>query len=402
MLMRIFRPTIMSAYGIDNLDIGVCFALYGFVALGAYLFGGPLADRFLPRKLMGSALVLTALGGIPYALFPTLGTLKFLYAYWGVTSILLFWSAMIKATRVWGGDRAQGRAFGLLDGGRGLVGVLFSTLGYAILRQLSDGVETGEAFGIVVLSSSAIIAVVGVLVWFFLKMEDGSDRDAYVDRLRWADVKTVLRLPTVWLLMVIILCAYVGYRVTDLFSLYAQDVMGFDEVAAAGASTFLLVARPVVGVGVGFLADRRRPSFYLIIGFALMIFGALPLASGWLEAGALWWYFPPLLFIAVGVYAGRVLYYAVLREGNIPLALTGTAVGLVAFIGYTPDIFANLLFGYYLDNYPGAEGHRYVFLLFAGFALVGLVASVLFRRLAVGTAVGSKENVEIGSDNVST
>ena len=44
-----------------------------------------------------------------------------LYAYWGVTTILLFWAAMIRATREWGGASQQGRAFGILDGGRGAV-----------------------------------------------------------------------------------------------------------------------------------------------------------------------------------------------------------------------------------------------------------------------------------------
>ena len=388
MLMRIFRPTIMSAYSVDNIDIGVCFAWYGFVALGAYLFGGPLADRFLPRKLMGSALILTALGGIPYALLPGLTTLKFLYAYWGVTTILLFWSAMIKATRVWGGDTAQGRAFGFLDGGRGLVGVLFSTLGVAILGQFSDGVETGAAFGTVVLASSVIIGVVGVLVWFFLKAEASTERAAYVDRLRWADVRRVLALPTVWLLMIIILCAYVGYRVTDLFSLYAQEVMGFGEVSAAGASTALLVARPVVGIGVGFLADRRRPSFYLLVGFALIIGGSALLGTGWVEGGSVWLYVPPLLCIAVGVYAARALYFAVMETGNIPLALTGTAVGLISLIGYTPDIFAGPRMGYFLDAYPGLEGQRVVFLLVVGFSLVGGLAALFYHRL--GAAAGAE------------
>ena len=37
-----------------------------------------------------------------------------------------FLAPMIKAIGIWGGPGSQGKAFGFLDGGRGLTGVLFS------------------------------------------------------------------------------------------------------------------------------------------------------------------------------------------------------------------------------------------------------------------------------------
>ncbi len=52
---------------------------------------------------------------------PSFAAFKWLFAYWGFTTIALFWSDLIKATRDWGGESLQGAAFGLLDGGRGLV-----------------------------------------------------------------------------------------------------------------------------------------------------------------------------------------------------------------------------------------------------------------------------------------
>jgi positive regulator of sigma E activity len=43
--------------------------------------------------------------------------------------------------------------------------------------------------------------------------------------------------------------------------------------------------------------------------------------------------------MALGVYSARVLYFATLEEAKIPLAVTGTAVGFISIVGYTPDIF---------------------------------------------------------------
>lgn len=125
-LSRVFRPTVLDAFGLDNVQLGLCFSVYGVVALVSYLFGGPLADKFPPRKLIAMALWLTALGGLVYASFPSYTVLKILYGYWGFTTIFLFWAPMIKATRVWGGNTSQGKAFGFLDGGRGLVGALWN------------------------------------------------------------------------------------------------------------------------------------------------------------------------------------------------------------------------------------------------------------------------------------
>jgi len=128
-LPRIFRPTVLAVLELDNTAMGLCFSIYGIVALVSYLLGGPLADKYPPRKLMAIALWMTAVGGLVYTRFPSFRVLQVLYGYWGFTTIFLFWAPMIKATRVWGGNSSQGKAFGLLDGGRGFTGFLFGVLG---------------------------------------------------------------------------------------------------------------------------------------------------------------------------------------------------------------------------------------------------------------------------------
>jgi sugar phosphate permease len=388
-LARVFRPTFLAAFQLDNVSLGICFSTYGIVALCSYLFGGVLADRFKPAKLMAVALWLTALGGILMATYPDYLMMKILYGYWGFTTIFLFWAAMIKATRVWGGISSQGKAFGFLDGGRGLVGAAFGTLGVFIFSLFIDSNVSEaspeireEAFSYVILVSSAIVAFIGVLVFFFLKFKAEDKVVPIKESISKEDIRSVLKMPVIWLLMIIILCAYVGYKTTDVFSLYAQDVMLFSEVDSAKTGTFLLYIRPVVGVLVGLLADRARASIYLIIGFVLSIVGAVIFASGILGPEQTVPFFLSIIITALGIYAARVLYFAVFSEGKIPLLLMGTAVGVVSFIGYTPDIFAGPMTGYFLDEYPGEPGQQYVFWILAGFSLIGLIASILFYRIS--------------------
>ena len=92
-------------------------------------------------------------------------------------------------------------------------------------------------------------------------------------------------------------------------------------------------------------------------------------------------FFISILVVATGVYAARSLYFAVMERGQIPLILTGTAVGLISLIGYTPDIFAGPAMGYLLDNSPGAKGHQDVFWMLALFSFIGGIASWYYFKL---------------------
>jgi nitrate/nitrite transporter NarK len=387
-LARVFRPTVLDAFELDNVQLGLCFSVYGIVALLSYLFGGPLADKYPPRKLIAVALWMTALGGLVYATFPSYTVLKILYGYWGFTTIFLFWAPMIKATRVWGGATSQGKAFGFLDGGRGLVGALFGIMGVLIFSlfltsEISSATvaESREAFRYVILVSSGIVVLVGILVWFFMKMDREIEKEIILDKITLSQVKEVLRLPSVWLLMIIILCAYVGYKITDVFSLYAQDVMLYNQVQSAQVGTFLLFIRPVIGVAIGILADRSQTTFWLLISFIVSFFGALLFATGIISDSATVLFFISILVVATGVYAARSLYFAVMERGQIPLVLTGTAVGIISLIGYTPDIFAGPTMGFLLDNSPGAVGHQHVFWMLAIFSFLGGLASWYYFHL---------------------
>ena len=157
--------------------------------------------------------------------------------------------------------------------------------------------------------------------------------------------------------------------------------MLFDEVGSAQVGTFLLFARPVVGVFIGVLADRSRPSLWLFISFIITFFGAIIFASGLVSNIPYFVFLLSILVVAIGVYAARSLYFAVMQSGKIPLVFTGTAVGLISLVGYTPDIFAGPAMGYLLDASPGLEGHQHVFWMLAVFSFIGGIAAFRYFQL---------------------
>jgi len=391
-LSRVFRPTFLDVFQLNNFQLGSLFSVYGIVALLSYIYGGVITDRYSPRKLMSSALFLTALGGLVLASYPSYQTLQILYGYWGFTSVFLFWGAMIKATRLWGGNKNQGKAFGFLDGGRGIVAASMGSIGVFIFSLIltteiesSSVIERQEAFKYVILFSSFMVAFIGLLVFVFLRNNEDKSTNTKSSLSSITNIKHVLQNQSIWLLMIIIMCAYVGYKVTDIYSLYASDVMLYDQIEAAEVGAVQLYLRPVVCISIGLLADKTKNMFWIIFGFIIMLIGALIFSSGLIQPEMNFIFFFSLIVLAVGTYSIRALYFAVLKEANVPFALTGTAVGLISVVGYSPDIFAGPIMGYLLDTYPGVVGHQYVYLMLVVFSVIGLIASLRFVRLTKKT-----------------
>lgn len=382
---RIFRPTFLDVFSINNLQLGTAFSLYGIVAMFSYFGGGPLADRYSARRLMTLALVLTSVGGILFATIPSLMVLTLLYGVWGLTTILLFWAALIRATREWGGPETQGIAYGVLDGGRGLFAALVASASVWIFSFLlpedvasASAERKSAALEQIIWLFTLVVLLVAVLVWKFIP-EQGITKSITNERFTLRGVRSLFKKTTIWLQAVIVVCAYVGYKATDDFSLFASDAFGYDDLAAAKIGTISFWIRPFAAVTAGVLADHSRASGITLMGFILMLTGSLMIASGIVKANMYWFLVMVIITTSTGIYALRGIYFALLQEAKIPLVITGSAVGLVSFIGFTPDVFMGPLMGFLIDSSPGSLGHQHVFLVLSVFALIGLITTYMFR-----------------------
>lgn len=385
-IARVFRPTLLEVFQLTNFELGIVFSVYGTVAMIAYFFGGLIADRFHAKKLMSVALAATAMAGLVMYAIPSFSIMKWLYGFWGLTTILLFWAALIRATREWGGEKIQGRAFGFLDGGRGLTAALMGSVAVLLFSEIlptdvSTSTLAQKTFALkgVIGFVSFLTFFVSLLVWFVLPNANHQKTERSTGHML-EGLKKVLHMPAVWLQAVIIICAYVGYKITDDFSLFAKEVLEFDDVQSAGIGTMALWIRPVVALAAGFVADKIGAASKIIaIGFVLTLLGSIGMSCHTSQYGV-YWFFSAIVTTSIGVFACRSLYFATMEEGKVPLLYTGTAVGIVSVVGYTPDIFMGPLMGYLLDSAPGALGHRHLFFTLSGFSMVGLIASLLLLK----------------------
>jgi len=374
---RFFRPTMLEAFELTNTQLGDMFAVYGVMAMIAYFPGGALADRFSARSLLTASLIATSVGGLYMALYPGPIGMAALFGYWGVTTILLFWAALIRATREWGGHDEQGRAFGILEGGRGLVAALLASGGVVLLAMFMpdnldqlNNEERRSAFRSVIFFYSVITLATAVLTWSIIPAVKHIGESA--SSLFRSSVK-VLGRPLVWAQAAVIICAYCGYKGFDNYSLYAVQVLGMSEVDGAKLAALATYVRPIAAVAAGLIADRWAAGKTVGVCFGVLVIAYGVLATTMPAGTGLFIIYGNIFVSVTAVFMLRGVYFALLEENQVPPYLTGAVAGTVSFIGYTPEIFFGPVTGRILDANPGPVGHRNYFLFLAVVSALGVV-----------------------------
>ena len=399
-LSEIYYVPMQDAFGFSKTQIGVLLSTYGTVSLITYFPGGWLADRVAPRKMISTALVITAAGGVVFSTYPSFEICLFLHGLWGVSTGCVFWAALIKATRNWASEEEQGRAFGFLEGGRNLSDMVIATVTLAVFAY-RGGSDAALSEQILFYALAALL--LGIFVWFVMEDDTATTERGREIRstVSLSDIGKVLKLPIVWLLAIIIMAAYSGYWGAVYFTPYATETFELGSVLGGAVGTAKLWIAALAAVVAGFIADKIGPAKAVFWAFILMTFGFLVFALLPGRPGLL-----PLLLINVAVvsaavYALRGIYFSLLEQGGVPIAVTGTATGIISIIGFTPDIFLPTLAGVILDANPGAGGYQLYFLLIASLSLIGLIAAfVVYRKIQCKDPTSGKREFRIkGTSN---
>lgn len=358
-----YYDSMMLALGLDDLKMGNMMSLYGIVAMLCYFPGGWLADRISSRILMTFSLITSGVLGFWFATFPSYNVCLLIHFLWGITTTLTFWSAMIRATRKLAESGTQGRFFGLLESGRGLLPLLY---GFAILAVFTAMTKTAtpensiQAVRWVFILYSALCIIGGVLTLFFEAEKPG---ELQTKRSVLKDISHVIRIPAVWLIALIIFSSYTLYIGLGYLTPYLTDHFGVSESLAAGIGLIRTYGIPVlVGAFAGFLADKIGSNFKVMIvvfGVAALSMIAFLLIPG--NPSFLMMLVVAMIVLAVCVFVTRGIYFAAIDEVRIAPEFTGAAVGFASFIGFIPEAFAYTLIGNWLDKYPGITGYKMTF-----------------------------------------
>ncbi|MAJ87049.1 MAG: MFS transporter [Cellvibrionales bacterium TMED148] len=379
-LRQNFEISILQSFDITLSQLSNCYALMGLIFAVTYLPSGWLADRFTPRLLILNSLVMTGSLGVWFASIPSYQNLLFIFSGWGISTGLTFWAAHIKIVSILARGDYQGRFFGLLDGGRGLVEAILATTAIWIFASfLSHESHTSElAIKQVIYMYCIAIAVAAALAYSLLDDSKCESNPQQSEKFL-VELKLVISRQDVWIAAICILCGYQLFWATYSFSAHLQENYSLTAVTVGSITVAKLWMRPLGAITTGYIGDwfGRERTLGLAMLFAsccICTIALLPAATGTEILAAI------VLATGLATYAVRGIYWSTLHNCEIPDRSKGLVIGVMSVVGYLPDIYLPLVNAALLEAYPGKFGYQLYFLGIAGCGLIGCISAKYLRR----------------------
>ena len=377
----VFYVPMQSDWGLTNTQIGLSFTVYTIVQTTGLFLSLYIADRYSKKILLPFGLIGVGLCGLYLSTLPSFTGYLICFAAMAFFADVVYWPVLLKAVRLLGTQEEQGRLFGLLEAGRGVVDVIVASGALFVFVHFGEG-KAGMQAGLLYYTFITLMA--GVITYFIVDddhVKNAKGSSANIETLK--GIKHVLTCPNVWLASFGIFFVYAAYCGLTYFIPFLKDIYML-PVALVGAYGIInQYALKMVGGPVGgFLADKvaRSPTVYLkwtflISAVAMMLFMQLPHQSMNVYIGMV----ATLGFGAI-IFSQRAIFFAPMDEIGTPRQYAGSAMAFGCIIGYMPAMFAYTLYGWILDNFKGITGYNYVFSVMIAFSLSGFICSTLLVK----------------------
>jgi nitrate/nitrite transporter NarK len=387
-LRQNFESTILDVFHLSNAELAGLYSMIGIIFVIGYIPSGWLADKVPVRYLIVFSLLLTAVTGLYYAQVPDKSALVFVYLVWGFATVFTFWSAILKTVSLLADRNEEGKYFGALDGGRGLVEAILASCAVGLFALFAgngttDITHTTAGFQAVVYMYCAVLVVVAVLIFFVLS--DGHEKtetaQAEPAESTFAAVRRILKIREVWVMSVVLFCGYTLFWGHYYFSGFLNVNHAVSPVNAGVVTVIVLWMRPIGGFGGGFLADKLGKSRVLAVSMVVAALGFVSLSL--LPNGSTGLAYVLVVVVGLFLYAIRGIYWSLLDDCRVPVAATGIAIGIISFVGYLPDIvipqISGAIYSAFGDDVAGAN--NLYFIVTAGIGLLGAAAAAYFAVL---------------------
>lgn len=365
----------LEVYHLTNTQMGTFGSIFGVLGAISYLFGGIVADMISPRMIMSVSLILTGAAGLLHLTNPSYGMLVLIYLIWGFTSLFAFWPALLKGLRGLAAENEQSKAFGFMEGGRGIINALHLAITLAVFNFFSKTAGNLTGLNGVITFYSIVVILLGILT--FLLMKNDKEQTKKGEKLSFRQVIDVLKMPAVWILSLILCCTYTMNISMFYFTPYATASFGITATAAAVVTMMAQYIRPISSIGGGILADRLGRSKMMFIGFIFMGISTAVLVL--FKNVSIPLFIGLCILIYLAMYLNYGVVFSMMEEGGVPAHVAGTAIGVVCTLGYLPEVICPVLAGHVLDTYTEL-GYKYYFMGVAVVMFIGIIALILWNR----------------------
>ena len=366
-----------TATGFTNTQLGLLLTVLGIASTILYLPGGYLADKFSSIKLMAVGLIGAGAVGFFIAMFPSYPIMMLLYIAFAVFAVLIAWNPQIKVLRMISTDDQQARIQTMRAYGRTLPILIISLVGSSLLAMLNE--QTALRVTLCLYGALAIICTIIALITYEpvrSQVEAAEEKSVSLK-----DYGAVLKMPEVWVIGLIGFSAYtastgVTYLQPYLAGLYDLSP-SMSSVFAIVAKNCALIAAPIIT----WIAGKKRISVTKVLEIALLIAAAcfiiylfLPQTAGMLLVAIVFY-----MASALCIMATWALQFVPVSEVQIPMAVTGSAIGVISMFSFVSDIFYSAVCGHFIDTY-GMGGYKWIFGMTVVILLAGAWACMFIAK----------------------
>jgi len=395
-LRTYYQETMLEVFNISLQQLNTIYSILGIVWVVGYLPSGLLSDKFSAKWLLVVSLLGTAIGGFWFAQVPGVRGVQVIYGIWGIFSVFTFWSAHMKMVKLLSTKNEEGRFFGILDGGRGVVEALLASLALFIFsRVLGDSLalEDKQASIVsVIYMYSIVLTAFAVLIAFFVTEDEKDEERGESERFRLRDLPLLLKNKYLYLHGAIVFLGYAVYWTYYYVGGFLQTNLGAAPVTVGAVTVTLTWMRPVGGFVGGYFADKagKTNTIATALGGAavmLLLLAVLPIS---LANGI---FFAIAIILAIFLFAIRGTYWSILGDDGFSDLRMGTAIGAISLIGYLPDIILPQFNSMLFNTFGGNGGYNAYFISSAVMAVIGIALAVAYGRMHKRSRVAAGETL---------
>lgn len=382
-----FYVPMQEFMGLSHTQIGVAMSVAGWISTFGFLAAILVVDRISKKILIPASLLGICVCGLFLSTFPSYPIFLAIYCLLAIFADMLYWPTMLKTVRLLGNEDEQGRMFGILEAGRGLMDtiVAFCALGiFSAFGSNAAGLRAAILFYAIVPGVIAIIA-------FFLLDDDKKDaavpEKVEAGKNRQSGESTIFRAlknKNIWLVSLNVFFVYSVYCGLTYFIPFLSDIYLLPATLVGVYGIINQYALKMLGGPIGgFITDKVLHSAtkylsicFVIVAAVLGVFTFLPHQSMSVILGM-----AITLSISALLFSMRAIFFAPMDEVKVPRDITGSAMSIGSFVGYLPGAFMYAVYGGILDKVPGITGYRIVFAVMAGFAVVGCLLSLYILKV---------------------
>ena len=365
MSMPVLFDEISADLGLSLVQVGWIWGMGSVLGILVGLIGGPIGDRFGPRRTLAVACLLIGIAGAARGLSNSFAMLALTTLITG----LALWSIPMnvhKTCGVWFPKEKLGMANGVVAVGMALGFLLGSLLAATVFSPLLGGWRN------VLFVYGAVAILFGIFWWFSQEKAGGESQQSDQPITFRETIVHVMRIRNVWILC--IATAGVNGCVNGMLGylpLYLRDLGWQPAIADSTLASFHAVSM-LFAIPIALLSDRLGSRRGVLMVAALLIgagTGLLGFASG------------VLISIAV-LIAGitrdgfmAITMTAIIELKGIGARFAGSATGLsMSFMGLA-NVFAPPA-----GNWLATFGPGLPFLFWASLVLIGLTSYIFLRK----------------------